>query len=146
MKEWTRGDVIALVGLVVATISCLAAILAIPSLRRLVGFAGKDIWIHTPKNKEKLSILYGEHLPIVRTVSGHVTGYSEKEVERLGLFVEVLIKTDSWYPQGSARVDGGGKWTLKETLFGGSLHVIKAVLKDRHGREHESAEIEVTVS
>jgi hypothetical protein len=146
MNEWTRGDIIAVIGLVVAVISCVAAILAIPSLRRLVGVGGKDLWIHTPKNKDEISILYGEHQPIVRAVSGEVTGYSEKEIERLGLFVEVLIKTDQWYPQGNARVDGDGKWTLKDARFGGSVHIIKAVLKDRHGREHQSAEIEVMVS
>jgi hypothetical protein len=146
MNEWSRGDIIALIGLVVAVVSCVAAILAIPSLRRLVGLGGKDIWIHTPKNKDEISILHGEHMPIVRTVSGDVTGYSEKEIEKLGLFVEVLIKTDQWYSQGSAKVESDGKWTLKEAHFGGSVHIIKAILKDRHSREYKSAEIEVTVS
>jgi len=146
MNDWTRGDIIALIGVVVAVISCVAAILAMPNLRQLVGLGGKDFWIHTPKNKEKLPILHGEHRPIVRTVSGEVIGYSEKEIERLGLFVEVLIKTDQWYPQGSARVDSDGKWSLKEARFGGSDHIIKAVLKDRYHHEHKSAEIEVTVS
>ena len=146
MNEWSRGDIIALIGLAVAIMSCVAAILAIPSLKRLFGLGGKDLWIHTPKNKDEISILHGERKPIVRPVSGEVTGYSEKEIERLGLFVEVLIKTDRWYPQGNARVDGDGTWTLKEAHFGGSVHLIKAVLKDRHSREHKSAEIEVTVS
>jgi hypothetical protein len=58
----------------------------------------------------------------------------------------VFIKTDQWYPQGNARIDGEGRWTLKDVRFGGSVHIIKAVLKDRHGREHKSAEIEATVS
>jgi hypothetical protein len=146
MSDWSRGEIIALVGLVVAVISCVAAILAIPSLRRLLGFSGKDLWIHTPKNKAEISILHGEHKPIVRTVSGEITGYGEKEIEKLGLFVEVLIKTDQWYPQGSAIVESGGKWTLKEARFGGTGHIIKAVLKDRYNREHQSAEVEVTVS
>jgi hypothetical protein len=73
-------------------------------------------------------------------------GYGEKEIERLGLFVEVVIKTDQWYPQGCAIVTGDGKWSLKEARFGGSVHIIKAVLKDRHNHEHQSAEIEVTIS
>jgi hypothetical protein len=146
MNDWTRGDIISLIGLAVAIISCVAAILAIPSLRRLIGLRGKELWIYTPKNKEEVSILHGEHKPIVRAVSGEVAGYSEKEIGRLGLFVEVLIKTDEWYPQGHARVEGDGKWMLKDARFGGSVHIIKAILKDRHSREHESAEIEVTVS
>lgn len=145
MKEWNRGDIIALAGLAVAAISCVAAILAIPSLRRLFGIGGKDIWIQTPKNKERVPILHGEHKPVVRPVSGHVAGYSRKDIERLGLFVEVLIKTDKWYPQGSTSVRRDGEWTLKDARLGGSGHIIKAVLKDRHGREYESAEIEVTV-
>jgi hypothetical protein len=94
MKGWDGGDIIALAGLVVAAISCLAAILAIPSLRRLIGIDGKDIWIQTPKNKEEVPILHGEHKPIVRPISGHVAGYSKREIERLSVFVDVLIKTD----------------------------------------------------
>jgi hypothetical protein len=146
MSDWSRGEIIALVGLVVAVTSCVAAILTVPGLRRLLGFSGKDLWINTPKHKAEVSMLHGEHKPIVRTVSGEITGYGEKEIERLGLFVEVLIKTDQWYPQGSAIVESDGKWSLKEARFGGSVHIIKAVLKDRHNREHQSAQIEVTVS
>jgi hypothetical protein len=146
MNEWSRGDIIALIGLVIAVASCTAAILTIPGLRRFAGLGKRDLWIHTPRNKDVITILHGEHKPIVRTVGGEVSGYSEKEIERLGLFVDVLIKTDHWYPQGSAKVDSDGKWSLKKARFGGSIHVIKAVLKDRSGREYKSAEIEVTVS
>jgi hypothetical protein len=71
---------------------------------------------------------------------------AKKEIERLGLFVEVLVKTDIWYPQENTPVRANGEWTLKDARFGGSTHIIKAVLKDRHRREYESAEIEVTVS
>src|ERR1043166_9146976 len=119
MGEWTRRDIIALIGLFVAIISCFAVILAIPSLRRLLGLGGKELWIQTPKNKEEIPILHGEHKPIGRAVSGEIAGYSEKEIERLGLFVEVLIKTDRWYPQGNAGVESDGKWTLRDARFGG---------------------------
>ena len=146
MNDWTRGDIIALIGLAVAVVSCIAAILAIPSLRRLLGFGGKDLWIHTPKNKQRISVQHGERKPIVRSISGEVAGYRKAEIERLGLFVEVLIQTDKWYPQGNAPLETDGKWGLSDARFGGSVHIIKAVLKDRHNREHQSASIEVTVS
>ncbi len=146
MNEWSRTDVIGLIGLVVAVVSCAAAVLAIPNLRRLFGLSGKDLLIFAPKNKEDIPILWGEHKPIVRPISGEVAGFSEKEIEKLGLFVDILIKTDHWYPQGSTRVESDGKWILKEARFGGSTHIIKAILKDRYSREHKSVEIEVNVS
>jgi hypothetical protein len=146
MNDWSRGDIIAVTGLVVAVVSCIAAILAIPSLRKIFGFGRKDLWIHTPKNKQQISIQHGEHKPIVRAISGEIAGYRKSEIERLGLFVEVLIKTDKWYLQGDAIVESDGKWTLTEARFGGSVHIIKAVLKDRYNRELQSASIEVMVS
>ena len=146
MNDWSRGDIIALIGLVVAVISCIAAILAIPSLRNLFGLGRKDLWIHTPKNKQRIFIQHSEHQPIVRAISGEIAGYRKSEIERLGLFVEVLIKTDKWYPQGNAIVEGDGKWTFLDARFGGSVHIIKAVLKDRFNRELHSASIEVMVS
>jgi hypothetical protein len=146
MNDWSRGDIIALIGLVVAVVSCIAAILAIPSLRKLFRFGRKDLWIQTPKNKQRISIQHGEYKPIVRAISGEIAGYRKSEIERLGLFVEVLIKTDKWYPQGDAIVEGDGKWTLTDARFGGSVHIIKAVLKDRYSRELQSASIEVIVS
>jgi hypothetical protein len=146
MNEWTRTDILGLIGLVVAIVSCVAAVLAIPNLRRLVGLIGKDLLIFAPKNKEAIPILWGEHKPIVRPISGEVTGFSGREIEKLGLFVDILIKTDHWYPQGSARVESDGKWMLKEARFGGSVHIIKAVLKDHYSREHKSVEIELNVS
>jgi len=146
MNEWTRGDILALIGLIVAIISCVVAILAIPPLRRLFGLGGKDLWIHTPKNKDNIFMIHGESKPILRPISGQISGYHEREIERLGLFVEVLIKTDKWYPQGNAPVADDGKWTLKDARFGGSVHIIRAILKDRHNREHQSASIEVHLS
>jgi len=146
MNDWSRGDIIALIGLVVAVVSCIAAILAIPNLRKLFGFDPKDVWIHTPKNKQQISIQHGECKPIVRAISGEVAGYRKTEIEKLGLCIEVLIKTDKWYPQGHAIVESDGKWTLPDACFGGSVHTIKAVLKDRYHRELHSTSIEVAVS
>lgn len=146
MNDWSRGEIISLIGLGLAVISCIAAILAVPNLRKLFGFRGKELWIHTPKNKQQIFIQHGEHKPIVRAISGEIAGYRKSEIERLGLFVEVHIKTDKWYPQGNATVESDGKWTLTDAYFGGTLHVIKAVLKDRYNRELQFATIEVSVS
>jgi hypothetical protein len=146
MNEWTRADILTLIGLIIGIISCVTAILAIPNLRRFVGISGKDLLVFAPKNKEEIPILWGELKPIVRPISGEVTGFSEKEIEKLGLFVEVLIKTDHWYPQGNVRVESDGKWMLKEARFGGSVHIIKVVLKDRYGREHRAIEVEASIT
>ncbi len=143
MNEWSRSDLIALIGLVIAVVSCVAAILAIPNLLRR--YRAKDILILVPRNKQEISILAGEHRPIVRTVGGEVIGFTRREIEELGLFVEVLIKTDRWYLQGDVPVDTNGKWALKDARFGGFDHIIRAILKDRHSREYQSSEIEVSV-
>ena len=145
MNGWTFEQIIALIGLIVGVISCVAAILAIPWLKQLMGFSAKDVWISTPRNKDKIPISYGEKMPIVRPVTGEVSGFSAKEIERLGLFVELWIETDRWYLQGSANVENDGKWVLKEAKFGGFRHIIKAILKDKRGHEYKNTEIEATV-
>lgn len=146
MNAWNHSDTIALIGLIVAIISCIAAILGIPGLRKLLGFGRKELWIHTPKNKQRISIQHGESKPIVHAISGEIAGYRKSEIERLGLFVQVLIETDKCYRQGDAIVESGGKWTLTDAYFGGSVHIVKAVLKDRYNRELQSTSIEVIVS
>jgi hypothetical protein len=151
MSEWSREEIIELAGLALAALSLVAAVLAMPNLRRLVGLGGRDIWINIPRNRDALTILYdetilsGEHGLIVRAVSGEVAGYGEKEIERLGLFVEVLIKTDAWYPQGSAAIGRDRIWTKEAKFTRGLVNVVKAVLKDRHGNDLTSAQIKVTV-
>jgi len=108
MKDWSRGELIALISLIVAIVACLAAISVVPELRRLIGLDNKtkerDIVIFTPKNKETIARLSGESRTVKRPVVGEVCGYTDQEIERLGLYVEVLIKTDRWYPQGTTVV------------------------------------------
>jgi hypothetical protein len=144
MDEWARGDILALIGLMVAVVSCLAALAAVPSLWRR--YRPRDLVILEPRNKQELPVYAGEHKPIKRPIAGEVIGFSAKEIQRLGLFVEVSIKTDTWYQQGSAPVESNGKWLLREASFGGSNHIIRALLKDRHKQAHQSAEIEVLVA
>ena len=148
MKDWSRSDLIALISLLVAIVACFAAIF-VPELRRLIGLDNrakeKDIVISTPNNRSELARLSGESRTIKRPIVGEVCGYTEQEIERLGLYVEVLIKTDRWYSQGTTGVHSKRKWELKEASFGGVKHIIRATLKDKHEHEHKSTEIEVTV-
>ncbi|HEX9918091.1 MAG TPA: hypothetical protein VGA87_02925, partial [Pyrinomonadaceae bacterium] len=79
----------------------------------------RGILIFAPKDGGKILVLANETRPVIRTVAGEVIGYKEEEIERLGLKVEILIKTDQWYPQDTVPVDGNGKWKLDDARFGG---------------------------
>lgn len=149
VNDWSRSEVIALIGLFIAFATLLAAVLVLPGFRRLLGLersvTERDVLIYAPKDGAKLFVLANETRPITRTIAGEVIGYKDKEIERLGLKVEILIKTDQWYPQDTVPIDSDGKWKLDDARFGGTVNTIKATLKDKYSREHKSAEIEVTV-
>lgn len=145
MNEWSRNDIIALVSLILTFLTFAVAVLAFPGIRKLFSAGEQDLVILTPKNKDEIPIRHGEEKPIVRPVSGRIVGFTRDDIEKLGLFVEILIKTDTWYLQGNTKVEIDGRWTLKEARFGGSTHIIRATLKDQLSHEHKSAEIEVTL-
>ena len=147
MSAWSRSEVLTLISLVVVFVTCAAALLIVPEFRRWVGLEKrpneKDILIFTPRNKGEIIRFSDEATPLKRPVVGKVTGFSEEEIERLGLQVEVLIKTDKWYFQGAVPVLNNGKWKLDEASFGGEKHVVKAILKDKDSRDLVSRDIEV---
>jgi hypothetical protein len=149
MNDWSRSEVIALISLFIAIATLLAAVLVLPSFRRWIGLdksvSERDVLIFAPKDGGKLLVLANETRPITRPIAGEVIGYKDKEIERLGLKVEILIKTDLWYPQATVPVDSDGKWMLNDARFGGTVNIIRATLKDKYSREHKSTEIEVTV-
>src|SRR5436853_4082925 len=69
-----------------------------------------DIIIDTPKHKESLAATYGEKKPYQRDIVGEVTGIRPKDIKKLGLYVEVSIKTDTWYQQGTSPVQDDLSW------------------------------------
>ena len=98
MNEWSRGEVIALVSLIIAVVACVAAVLVVPDFRRWIGLdhslVEKDLIISTPKHKDIIRRNWDERKLIVRPIVGKVIGFKEEEIERLGLYVEILIETD----------------------------------------------------
>jgi hypothetical protein len=102
--------------------------------------------ISFPEKGTKLSQLGSEVKPIRRCIAGRVEGFSSEQIQGLGLSVEILIKTDRWYPQGRAEVQPDGCWFLLDGYFGGEKHLVRALLKDRNGCELASADNTVWVS
>lgn len=149
MNTWSNGDVIVVITLLLAIVACLAAVFVVPEFRRWMGLdrpsVERDILIVTPIHKGKITQLADELRPVRRPIGGTITGYTEEDIERLRLQVEVLIKTDKWYLQGVVPVLNNGKWKLEEGRFGGTMHVIRAILKDKDNRELFSTDIDVTL-
>lgn len=149
INTWSHGDVMFLISLLITILACVAAVLVVPEFRRWIGLdhapAHRDILIVTPANKGEIIQHSNEVRPIQRPIAGKIVGYTEDEIERLGLQVEVLIKTDRWYLQGIVPVVSNGKWRLEAGHFGGRVHVIRAILKDKDSRELFSTDIEVTL-
>lgn len=98
-----------------------------------------------PRDGAQLRLSASEIMPAERPIRGDVGGFTRKQIEELGLLVDVSIHTDRWYPQGIAAVRPDGTWALRKGYFGGAVHVIRAVLKDRHGNELASATATVTL-
>ncbi|MDM8541088.1 hypothetical protein QUF90_08365 [Desulfococcaceae bacterium HSG9] len=110
----------------------------------------KDIMILSPKADSIITKTSNEKKPIERQISGRVNGFTKNEILTLGLKVAIRIKTDEWYEQKTLTndditVDSDGHWVFPNARFGGKAHVIEATLKDKYGREYNSATIEVTV-
>jgi hypothetical protein len=102
-----------------------------------------EIIIGTPKNKESLTAKYGETKPYKRDIVGEVIGIKLKEIKKLGLYVEVSIKTDTWYLQGASPVHDDSRWKVVGR-FGGTRHIVRAELKDSYGHTYAASDIEVS--
>jgi hypothetical protein len=92
---------------------------------------------------QKIVLAPGEGLPAERPVRGNVVGFTREEIQRLGLHVEIFIRTDRWYPQGTSTVRADGSWGLQKAYFAGSIHDVRAVLWDHDGNERGAAMIKV---
>lgn len=105
------------------------------------------ILILAPSDDEEIIVSANDSKPIDRTFSGKIEGFSKKEINSLGLQVEILVHTDIWYPQGTANVQGTGSWVFEHVKLGGTTHIVKALLKDKNGKERaEACEINIIVS
>jgi len=106
------------------------------------------IFILNPSDGDEIIVSANESKPIDRTFSGKITGFSKNEIDDLGLLVEILVHTDTWYKQGRepAKVQNTGLWAFDHVKLGGTSHIIKAILKDKYSAERAKAcEINLTV-
>jgi ABC-type protease/lipase transport system fused ATPase/permease subunit len=107
--------------------------------------AEKMIRILEPKDGDKIFLEANESMPAQRPVRGDVVGFTREEIENFKLTVHVTIKTDKVYPQGIARVGSDGTWKIRSAHFGGAVHTLRAVLKDKNDSEIASDVAEVTI-
>ena len=90
--------------------------------------------ILSPKDGSEIQARRGEGKPVQRVISGEVIGFDQNQIRKFGLRVYVTITVVSDFPQGAAQVRGDGTWSVGG-YFGGMVHTITAVLKDRNGTE-----------
>ncbi len=105
----------------------------------------KVVRIHSPGNGEVLESPQGRTVIFEHPVTGDVLGYDQHEILALGLQVDVRIETNQEYPQGIALVSPDGRWVLPTAYFGGSRHIVKAMLMDRNGNVLGSTEVTVNL-
>jgi len=94
---------------------------------------------------DEISLLPGDDFNVVRPIIGNVSGFSSQEIKKMGLYVDISIKTDTWYPQGIAKVQSNGEWVLEVARFAATVHLVKIVLKDKNDNELSSAHFTVIV-
>lgn len=105
----------------------------------------RGITILSPVNGEKIQPKVGEPYVLTRPIRGSISGFKRDEIEKRQLRVDVSIHTDKWYPQGTTKVQNDGKWVLERGRFGGTIHIIRATLKDKDNRELTSTDIVINV-
>jgi hypothetical protein len=86
--------------------------------------------------------IYPDSFPVERTIKGKVKGFSKEEITGLELTVEVLVLD---VPHGPVPIKKNGKWEVKVTLKDADL-VLKAIVKDKAGKELAVASIKATAS
>ncbi len=101
--------------------------------------------ILSPKNGEQMPLFVGEKRPIMRPISGKVTGFSPAEIETLGLVVEILISNGQWQEQGTAVVRSDGWWALENGRFNATSPRIRATIRDKDYVAYATSDIRVTV-
>jgi hypothetical protein len=101
----------------------------------------KKIEITSVDNGGTISI-YPDSFPVKRDIKGRVKGFSKQEIADLGLVVDLLVLDVA---QGPVQVEKNGKWVVKATLKDTDL-VIKAIAKDKSGKELVSTQIKATAS
>lgn len=125
---------------VVSIFSCLLVLVFLVMVQR--SFAeDKKIEITSVDNEGVISI-YPDSFPVKRDIKGKVKGFSKEEIADLGLVVDVLVLGVS---QGPVPVEKNGKWVVKLTIKDADL-VIKAIAKDKSGKELATTTIKATAS
>ncbi len=118
-----------LAAIIAAVITSIGAIVAASiKIRAKNETPTRGVFITSPKDEDRIAIAPSETEPI-RSISGRVFGFSEKELRLLKLEVWVEIKTDEWYRQGQAILRDDGSWELDKAWFYGTRPSIRAILK-----------------
>lgn len=107
--------------------------------------AVQTVRILEPADGAEIFLDEGEEMPARRPVRGDITGFTREEIESYQLKVDLSIKTDKSYPQGIVRVRSDGTWSVSAAHFGGAVHIVRAVLKDKNGNEIDTATARVTL-
>lgn len=92
-----------------------------------------QVRILSPTDGDVIFVPSTAQLPVNRMIEGDIIGLNTEEIRKRKPWVEVSIKTNQWYPQGSSRVTESGSWVIENAYFGGIEHLIHAVLKDKNG-------------
>ena len=87
MSEWTRSDIIALIGVIVAVLTFAGEEI----LRRSKRSRTRDIIIQTPRNHESIPIIHGEKLPIKRLLE-QLLDLNKKRLSGLDYMLRFLSK------------------------------------------------------
>lgn len=125
---------------VVSIFSCLLVLVFLVMVQTSCA-EDKKIEITSVDNEGVISI-YPDSFPVKRDIKGKVKGFSKEEIADLGLVVDVLVLDVS---QGPVPVEKNGKWAVKATLNNADL-VIKAIAKDKGGKELATTTIKATAS
>ena len=104
--------------------------------------ADKQTVEFTSIDNEGVISIYPDSFPVKRDVKGKIKGFSKDEIINLGLTVEVFLNNIS---QESVPVEKNSKWKAKIIIKEADL-VIKAIVKDKTGKELATTSIKATAS
>ncbi|MBU1565305.1 MAG: hypothetical protein KJ630_06720 [Proteobacteria bacterium] len=126
---------------VVSIFSCLA-VLVLLVMAQTSFAADKTTVEFTSVEEGGVISIYPDSFPVKRDVKGKVKGLSKDEITAQGVTLELFVLDVS---QGPVVVEKNGKWVVKATLNDADL-ILKAVAKDKTGKELATATIKATAS
>lgn len=105
----------------------------------------KELIMPPPEGMIVIEPYPGESYHFTRPLLGFITGYTAKNIRNRGLFLEVDMFTDAWYPQGRAKIAPNGQWIIETVYFSSIIHTIRARLKDKDNKVITQSSLRVDV-